>query len=603
IASIPANTTLQYTFASTLNLSATGLYDLVTIVDDSSDTFHANDTARLQIRNSPLVTSFPYRENFEGGDAGFYAEGTNSSWAYGTPASPKINGAASGVRAWKTRLAGNYNDDELSYLYSPCFNLAGLLKPTLSFSVALDLEDCGAALCDGARVEYSADGKTWIRLDTTGGALNTNWYNKPYRVWSVENYKRWHVVSCALPDSIDVLRFRIAMISDGSLNLEGIAVDDIHVYDNTSGIYDGPTMTTGVTTTVSGNNWIHFETGGKLIASVHPSNQNLGATEVQAFVHAGAVRSTSTQYYHNRNITVKPFTNSPPDSVSVRFYFLDSESEALINATGCTGCAKPGSAYEMGLSKYSDVDDAFENGSITDNSQGTWSFILPADVVKWPFDKGYYAEFKVKSFSEFWLNSGGFNRATPLPVKLLDFSARLVQGNVVSLAWRTENEVNIRRFDIEMSDGILALQANRFTKIDELESRSAAGAVQDYTYLDKTFSGSGIRYYRLRIVEEDGSVSYSQVRGVQSEPVTEWKIYPNPSDGLYHLLFQADLAASVSASVFDAQGKIIQRYKQTGTGFAQKLTVNLKEAHFANGMYLLQVETAGKKTFYKLYKQ
>ena len=36
--------------------------------------------------------------------------------------------------------------------------------------------------------------------------------------------------------------------------------------------------------------------------------------------------------------------------------------------------------------------------------------------MKIPFDKGYYAEFKVKDFSEFWLNNGGVDRQTALSV-------------------------------------------------------------------------------------------------------------------------------------------------------------------------------------------
>ena len=49
---------------------------------------------------------------------------------------PKINRAASGSKAWKTNLAGNYNDLEKSYLYSPCFDISGMTNPTLSFNVA-----------------------------------------------------------------------------------------------------------------------------------------------------------------------------------------------------------------------------------------------------------------------------------------------------------------------------------------------------------------------------------------------------------------------------------------------------------------------------------
>ncbi len=602
ITAIPANTSLQYTFLSTMDLSATGLYTIQAIVDEGSDSFHANDTATIVVRNSPLITSYPYLQNFEGGDGGFYAEGSHSSWEYGTPASAKISGAASGAKAWKTRLAGNYNDEETSYLYSPCFAIAGLAKPTLSFSAAIDLEDCGGALCDGVKVEYSIDGTTWNLLDTTAGVSGTNWYNKNYRVWSVENYTRWHVVSCALPVGASQIRFRFVMLSDPAVNFEGFAIDDVHVYDNTQGIYDGVTMASPVSNSVSGSDWVHFESGGKLIASINSAGQNLGATEVQAFINAAPVRHTSTQYYHNRNLVIQPQNATLTDSVGVRFYFLDSETEALINATGCSSCTKPRNVYELGVSKYSDVDDAFENGTISDNNSGNWKFILPANAVKVPFDRGYYAEFKVKDFSEFWLNNGGFSASTPLPVQLLSFTAKQ-ENNSVLLHWETENEMDIDRYDVELAAGIEDLQRNKFIKLGEVGSKGAATAKQHYNYIDKTQTTTGTRYYRLKIWESDGSFTYSPVRSVVAANAATWSIYPNPSSGVFHFVLQLPANEKMEVHVYDANGKLVQHYNEKGTGFLQKLTINLKEGAFTNGMYLLQVTAGGKTTSYKLYKQ
>ena len=206
----------------------------------------------------PLITTFPYLENFESGNGHYYTTGNRNSWAWGTPGSRRINRAASGTKAWKTNLQGTYNDRELSYLYSPCFNLAGMTTPTLSFSVALDIEDCGTALCDAAWVEYSTDGNTWQKLGTAG--TGTNWYNKPSprNNWSVQNYTAWHVATQALPTGITSLRLRFVFSSDPGVSREGIAIDDIHIYDNRNGIYEGLTVSSPVIQTVSGNGWNHF---------------------------------------------------------------------------------------------------------------------------------------------------------------------------------------------------------------------------------------------------------------------------------------------------------------------------------------------------------
>ena len=126
------------------------------------------------MNNLPLISSFPYLQNFETSSGSWYTGGTVSTWEYGTPISPKINRAASGSKAWKTKIAGYYNDSELSYLYSPCFDLSAMTTPTLSFSVAMDIEDCGAVLCDAAWMEYSADGITWTKLGAVGPVSYTH---------------------------------------------------------------------------------------------------------------------------------------------------------------------------------------------------------------------------------------------------------------------------------------------------------------------------------------------------------------------------------------------------------------------------------------------
>ena len=76
--------------------------------------------------------------------------------------------------------------------------------------------------------------------------------------------------------------------------------------------------------------------------------------------------------------------------------------------------------YELGVTKYSGAA-VEENGTLADNTGGIYSFILPANTEIIPYDNGYYAEFPVNSFSEFWLNNGGAGGIHPLPVNLVNF--------------------------------------------------------------------------------------------------------------------------------------------------------------------------------------
>lgn len=601
IASIPANTNLPYTFITTADLSSFGAFLIQASVNYSGDAFKENDTTTVTVYNSPIISSFPYLQNFESGNGNFYAGGKKSSWEYGTPASRKISGAASGAYAWKTKLTGGYNDNELSYLYSPCFDVSSLSAPALSFSVALDLEDCGSNLCDGAWVEYSGDGITWTKLGAS--ATGTNWYNKSsQQLWSVQNYTYWHVATQALPAGLSRLRLRFVLASDPGVNREGVAIDDIHIYDNTQGIYDGVTMAAPVTQTVSGNNWVDFTSGGKLIASIQPNNQSLGATDVQAYIYTGSVRTTNNQYYHNRNITIKPANNPATDSVRVRFYFLDSETEALLNATGCPGCTKPVSAYGLGVSKYTDNDKALENGSVADNAQGIWKFIASPQVIKVPFDKGYYAEYKVAGFSEFWLNNGGLNDLSPLPVRLLQFTA-VKAGNDVAVQWTVAAETEVLQYEVEIARGNAALNTNSFVKTGQVMSLGNMASTRSYSFADTEAGKKGARYYRLKIVNKDGSFYYSGVRAVMFGDEVQYQLYPNPSTGVFSLIYQLNNNEVFSADVYDAKGSLVKEYRSVASGFLQKLNIDISANNYASGVYLLRISAGSQQQVFKLYKQ
>ena len=225
-------------------------------------------------------------------------------------------------------------------------------------------------------------------------------------MWSVQNYHRWHVATIpltviGLPQAqLTQLRFRFVFRTDLCSNREGIAIDDIHVYDNPYGIYDvtGASPTINQPAVNSPANWYDFVDVGtnRIIASVNPGTQNMGSTNARSYIHGGATRVSATQYYHNRNITVKPAARNLADSATVRFYFLDTETEALINATGCPACFKPTTAYELGVTKYNDIDTSKENGTLADNTTGNYIFIPSSKTRIVPFDRGYYAEFKVK---------------------------------------------------------------------------------------------------------------------------------------------------------------------------------------------------------------
>jgi hypothetical protein len=311
------------------------------------------------------------------------------------------------------------------------------------------------------------------------------------------------------------------------------------------------------------------------------------------------VRTKHNQYYHNRNITIKPAQTVLPDSAIIRFYFTDAETELLLNASGCTLCSKPASAYELGITKYDDANKTLENGDLSDNATGDWLFI--SNAVKVPYDKGYYAEFRAKDFSEFWLNNGGPDHNQALPVELVSFTATKQSNKDVKLDWVTGIEINSSYYEIELAKGNAALNQEAFTPIVRVTSLNSPNGGR-YSFTDKESNKSGIRYYRLKMADQDGRFSYSAIRPVAFDEEISWQIYPNPSKGIFYLVCQANAGEEIDIRIHDINGRQVRRIKQQANGFVQKIEVNLSGTEYAQGVYLLEARTGGKQNTFRLVK-
>ena len=560
-----------HTFAAPENLVINTDYSFDFWVNEPTDNYNENDSVlNYTFHSSQVISTFPYLEGFESNDGGWYSKGSNSSWQLGTPAKAIINKAANGTKAWVTSLSGNYNNNELSYLYSPCFNLSGMTQPVLSFSHIFEVEDATPA--DYNWVEYSDNGGvTWNRLGANG--VGTNWFNDPTgkKQWR-NSLTTWHVASTDIPTTGANVRFRFVMSSDMGFNMEGVGIDDIHVFDKAQ-IYTG-TSVAGITQTVSGSNWVHFISGGKRVASINANGFDLGSTTVDVYPYSGTVRTQNNQYYLDRNIVIRP-TNVPGGYVSVRFYFTDTEAKNLIAATGCGACSKPKDPYELGVTKYSGTAIQ-ENGTLADNFAGSYMYVLPANTEIVPYDNGYYAEFPVNSFSEFWLNNGGINGNEPLPINLLSFEAIKQTGKVL-LQWSTSNEINSNKYIVERSaDGI------NYITIGDVPAKNISGT--NYYNMTDLQPSPGLNYYRLKMTDRNGSFQYSPVRKINfNNTANDIMIYPNPV--VNAVLYIASSGNCHKVMLYDAAGKLIKSFQLQG----RNNTLNL--AGISKGIYQLKIFT------------
>lgn len=218
------DSSLNYTFTGTANLSVSGnSYDIEAYTDLTGDGVAANDAMTLTVVNKPVLSTFPYTEDFESGNGFWTASGENSTWDLGVPAGTVINYAASGSNAWVTNLTGNHATSEISYLESPCFDFSGLTSPRVEFSIWYET----TMILGSVSLLFSLDnGISWDTLSP--GSSATNWFNSG-NTWS-GNSAGYLLASNAVPYLAGVSNVKFRFDFDGGfIAAEGVAIDDFYI--------------------------------------------------------------------------------------------------------------------------------------------------------------------------------------------------------------------------------------------------------------------------------------------------------------------------------------------------------------------------------------
>ena len=162
---------------------------------------------------------------------------------------------------------------------------------------------------------------------------------------------------------------------------------------------------------------------------------------------------------------------------------------------------------------------------------------------------------------------------------------------------------NISHFEVEVAKGNIDYQNRRFVKIGDVASPGNSNAERTYSFIDNESFKTGVRYYRLKIVDRDNTFVYSPIRPVVFNDDSQWQVYPNPSNGIYNFIYNLNQSEIASLKVYDVNGKLVKQMSLMGNGFVQKAQVDLKSAKFAPGIYLLCAEAGEKKLNLKLIKQ
>jgi hypothetical protein len=185
--------------------------------------------------NSPCL-NYLYQNSFETANGYWNPGGTNSTWAWGIVAKPKINKASDGTKVWVTSLKGNYANSESSYLESPCFDFTSAEYPVFAFDYWVNSENG----VDGFRLDYSINGGTTWNPVTANSNHNLNWCTGTSVSalgtdgWTGSNATGYKLARTLLPSDVagkNNVKFRFVFASDANSSLEGAAIDNIRIFE------------------------------------------------------------------------------------------------------------------------------------------------------------------------------------------------------------------------------------------------------------------------------------------------------------------------------------------------------------------------------------
>ncbi len=167
-------------------------------------------------------------------------------------------------------------------------------------------------------------------------------------------------------------------------------------------------------------------------------------------------------------------------------------------------------------------------------------------------------------------------KAAILPISLKKFEGKIKERKGI-LEWQISPSAELDYFELMKSaDG------NRFSILANILVKQNTG---DYSYTDMNLL-SPYSYYKLKMVEKDGTYSYSGILRLQNAfDNYSYKIYQDAAQHKYLLTTNLESVENISFQVADAAGKIILK-KDFGK-VNEQLSYNFGLENFPAGIYFL----------------
>lgn len=179
---------------------------------------------------------------------------------------------------------------------------------------------------------------------------------------------------------------------------------------------------------------------------------------------------------------------------------------------------------------------------------------------------------------------GEFLLATPscdlLPIELTHFKG-WYNGFENELHWTTETEINSDYFEIQRS-----LNGADFIPIGSTNAAGNSLSILYYLFLDDA-PHIGINYYRLRLVDQDATYSYSNTIAINiSNDNPNVTIYPNPVANTISVAYTAVNTGLITFDLIDVTGRKIMHFEEPVVEGSNVFNYDIH--HLPSATYLLQ---------------
>jgi hypothetical protein len=179
--------------------------------------------------------------------------------------------------------------------------------------------------------------------------------------------------------------------------------------------------------------------------------------------------------------------------------------------------------------------------------------------------------------------------STTTPLTLTSFTAQASETNQIKTSWQTATEINTSHFIVEQSSDGKTFTAKGTVK-------AVGSGANSYTFDVPLFlntpsgdmGGLGVRFFRLKMIDKDGSFTYSKVVSVSlttnNSPLIT--INPNPAKDYTTISF-SNSVQKATISVYDITGKtVIKQSIQSNEN-----SVRLNTSNLTKGAYIIEVIT------------